>query len=592
MRFFGYELSRVNKAAGPLPVRSSMYGWVRESFAGAWQKGVTIDPIGTITAYAAVYACISRIANDVAKLEPRLMELQADGTSTLAVSTSPYWEVIRKPNTFQNRIQFYSFWLSLKLMYGNSYALKKRDQRGIVYGKYLLDPRRVTPMVTPEGDVYYSLGGDDLAKAPAGMVAPASEIIHDRCVTLWHPLVGVSPIYACGASATQGNRIQGNSAQFFENMSRPSGMLSAPGTIDEVTADRLKREWEANYSGLNLGRLAVLGDGLKYEPMTIPAQEAQLIDQLKWTVEDVARAFGMPLYKIGAGPIPTNNNVEALNQQYYSDCLQTHIESIELCLNEGLGLPSGYRVEFDLDGLLRMDGAAQIEMLAKQVESGIAAPNEARGRLNLSPKKGGDSIYLQQQYYSLEALAKRDAQADPFGTAKPAPALPAPEPKSYDADLALLAAQIKAAEAREQRAQEYIAAIVSKALEEVAAPPAVEPKSYEAEFAALQGHLNAAAERQSSIEASVSKALTDAAERQAETLEALTARLSSLPSYTEEFATLGEQLKATAARQETIEATVTALAAPADQAADSGEMLVKAMADELIARFRTEPVCV
>jgi HK97 family phage portal protein len=418
-------------AFGATPIRNSLWGWVKEPFAGAWQKGVAIDPIGTITAYAAVYACISRGANDAAKLEPALLEEMPDGTRQHAPKTSPYWEVIRKPNAYQTRIQFFSFWMTCKLMYGNSYALKKRDARGIVYELHILDPRRVTPMVTPEGDVYYSLSGDDLSQISAGAVVPATEIIHDRCVTLWHPLVGVSPIYACGASATQGNRIQGNSAQFFENMSRPSGMLSAPGTIDEVTAARLKKEWEANYSGFNLGRLAILGDGLKYEPMTIPAEEAQLIDQLKWTVEDVARAFGMPLYKIGAGPMPTNNNVAALNQQYYSDFLQAHIEAIEICLKEGLSLPSNYGVEFDLDGLLRMDPAAQIEMLSQAREGTIMAPNEARLKLNLAPKKGGDSLWMQQQNYSLEALAERDASADPFGTAKPAepaaPALPATE---------------------------------------------------------------------------------------------------------------------------------------------------------------------
>jgi hypothetical protein len=89
-------------------------------------------------------------------------------------------------------------------------------------------------------------------------------------------------------------------------------MLTAPGTIDDVTAERLKTEWNQNFSRHNLGKLAVLGDGLKYEPMTIPAQDAQLIEQLKWTVEDVARAFSMPLYKIGAGAMPTNNNVQSL----------------------------------------------------------------------------------------------------------------------------------------------------------------------------------------------------------------------------------------------------------------------------------------
>jgi phage portal protein BeeE len=53
-------------------------------------------------------------------------------------------------------------------------------------------------------------------------------------ITFWHPLVGVTPIYACGAAATQGSRIQANSAKFFENMSRPSGQLTAPGEISEI----------------------------------------------------------------------------------------------------------------------------------------------------------------------------------------------------------------------------------------------------------------------------------------------------------------------------------------------------------------------
>jgi HK97 family phage portal protein len=405
----------------------SSWGWLRESFAGAWQRGIEVDPIGALTSYGAVYACISRISNDIAKLCPRLMEL-IDGIWEIADKSSPYWKVLRKPNGFQNRIQFFAYWLVCKLLHGNAYALKARDGRNMVVALFLLDPRRVTPLVTPGGDVYYSLGGDDLSMIPQGLVVPASEIIHDRINCLWHPLVGVSPLVACGISATQGRRIQSNSARFFENMSRPSGMLTAPATIDEVTADRLKREWEANYGGENIGRLAVLGDGLKYEAMTIPAEQAQLIDQLRWTVEDVARAFGMPLYKIGAGPMPTNNNVEALNQQYYDDCLQPHIESLELCLDEGLAIADGSGVEFDLDGLLRMDQTSMINMLVKATTGQVMAPNEARQKINRRPLPGGDTVYMQQQNYSMAALAKRDAKPDPFGTTPPPTPAPTPMP--------------------------------------------------------------------------------------------------------------------------------------------------------------------
>lgn len=416
------------------PVRGGMFGWLREAFGGAWQMGLEVEPLGALTSYGAVYACVSRIANDVAKLQPRLVQQDANGLWMPAPDSSPHWIPLRKPNGFQNRIQFFAYWLVCKLLHGNAYALKVRDDRNMVAKLYLLDPRRVTPLVTSAGDVYYQIAGDDLSRIPGGGTVPAAEIIHDRINCLWHPLVGISPIVACAISATQGLKIQANSANFFANMSRPSGMLTAPGTIDEPTADRLKKTFEGNFSGGNIGRLFVAGDDLKYEAMTIAPEAAQLIDQLKWTVEDVARCFCMPLYKIGAGQMPTNNNVEALNQQYYSDCLQVHIEAIELCLDEGLSVPARTGVEFDLDGLMRMDQAAQMEMLANGVK-GVMKPNEARRKLNLPPVTGGDTIYLQEQNYSLAALAKRDARPDPFAKATPpAPPAPAPAPGAAEED--------------------------------------------------------------------------------------------------------------------------------------------------------------
>jgi phage portal protein BeeE len=161
--------------------------------------------------------------------------------------------------------------------------------------------------------------------------------------------------------------------------------------------------------------------------MTIPAEQAQLVDQLKWTVEDVARVYGMPLYKINAGTIPAGTPIEALNQQYYDDCLQPHIEAFELALDEGLAVPSGMGVEMDITGLLRMDQGKAMSMLGDGVKNTILKPNDARRRLNLPPVEGGETLYMQQQNYSLAALAKRDAGADPFGKAASAtPSLPTP----------------------------------------------------------------------------------------------------------------------------------------------------------------------
>jgi HK97 family phage portal protein len=364
------------------------------------------------------------------------MVVDEAGVPREAPASNPYWRPLRKFNSYQNRIQFILHWVVQRLLFGNFYSIKSRDLRGIVQALYPMDARKTRPLVTSTGEVYYDFAGDDLSGLPEGARAvPAREVIHDRGVTLWHPLMGVSPLTACAASASQGLRIQENSSQFFENMSRPSGMLSSPGTISDTTATRLKREWETNYSAANIGRMAVLGDGLKYEAMTIPAHDAQLIQQLAWTVEDVARCYAVPLYKINAGAIPTAGNVEALESQYYTGCLQIIIESMELTLTEGLELPPGYTVDFDLDGLLRMDTATHIDALTNAVGGGLMSPDEARRKINLPSVPGGSSVYLQQQNYSLEALARRDARPDPFSTVPAsAPARVSEEPDTEDTD--------------------------------------------------------------------------------------------------------------------------------------------------------------
>ena len=285
----------------------------------------------------------------------------------------------------------------------------------------MLDPRHVKVLVASDGGVYYELARDDLSRQyETSVTIPASEIIHDRWNTFYHPLVGISPIASCGIAAAQGLAIQNNSAWFFNNNSNPGGVLTAPGAISDETAARLKAYWDTQYSGANAGKVAVLGDGLKYEPMAVTATDAQLIEQLKMSAEMVCTAFGVPAYKIGVGPAPAYNNIEALNMQYYTDALQIHVESIEECLDQGLGISRPLGTEFDLDYLFRMDTATMVNAEAEAVKSGIKAPNEGRRRLNLPPKKGGDSPYMQQQNYSLEALARRDAQPDPWAQPEPA----------------------------------------------------------------------------------------------------------------------------------------------------------------------------
>lgn len=418
----------------PVPRSPSWHGGifgrivVREPNTGAWQRNEELR-VESILSNPAVFACVSLIASDIAKCRLRLVEL-VDGVWEETTSTA-FSPVLRKPNRYQTIIQFLETWLYSKLLSGNTYVLKERDTRGVVRAGYVLDPSRVRPLVTPSGDVYYELNRDDLSGISPDsdgrpLVAPANEIIHDRFNTLFHPLVGIPPLFACAGAAYQGLQIQANSTRFFAKGSNPSGVLTAPGFIAQDTADRLKAYFETEFSGDNAGKVAVVGDGLKYEKMSATAVDSQLTEQVKQTTETICATYHVPASLIDSSHQPPYANSEPLLQQYYSQCLQTLMTAVETCLDEGLELPVPYGTEFDIDDLIWFDTKTRTTAAAESIRGGTLSPNEARAKyFGLGPVEGGDSPYLQQQNFSLSALAKRDAN-DPFAKpAAPVPAVPA-----------------------------------------------------------------------------------------------------------------------------------------------------------------------
>ena len=434
MKLLGFDITREKSLTSP-----ASSGWARvlESFSGAWQRNVEVDP-KAVLAYHAVFACMTLIASDISKLRVKLVALEE---GVWQETTSPaYSPVLRKPNHFQTRNQFWENWILSKLSRGNAYVLKQRDARGVVTKLYVLDPNRCTPLIASDGSIYYQLDADNIAGlTQEQVIVPASEIIHDRFNCLFHPLVGISPIYACGLAATQGLNIQNNSANFFGNASRPGGLLVAPKRIDEANAERLKTYWDDNFTGDNAGKIAVLGDGLQYHSLSVTPEDSQMIEQLKMTADIVCSTFHVPTYKIGAATPPGAANAQALNLEYYTQCLQSLIEAIEVCLDEGLATGERLGTEFDVDGLLRMDSGMQMDVLDKA--KGLLTLDERRRRVGAPPITGGDTVYLQQQDHSIEAIAARDAQLIADAN-RPPEAIPVPvnDDEVDEAEVASIAA--------------------------------------------------------------------------------------------------------------------------------------------------------
>jgi HK97 family phage portal protein len=404
----------VSKAAQKsLPLNSVSGGWqqgwrrILEPFSGAWQMNVE-EARGDLITYPTLYACIMRISSDGGKLPAGLRSLTADGVWKRANSPA-YDPVLRKPNGFQTANQFREYWLITKLTNGNAYLLKRRDERNVVTELYVLDPERVLPMVSDAGFVYYQLKVDPLNTLPQGypadnLIVPASEIIHDRCMTIHHPLIGIPPLAAAHWPALKNMKILRSATEFFANNAQPGGILTAPAGMSEDDARAVQEYWGTNFTGTNAGRVAIVGADMKFTPFAMKSIDSQMVEQMRYSDEQICQPFGIPPFMVGIGSIPAGLGVDGVYQLYYQNALQTHIEHMETLLDEGLGIKAPLGVELDLEPLLRMDAAKRATVEAQLVAGRIKTPNEGRLPFNLGPLEGGDTVYMQQQDFPLDQV--------------------------------------------------------------------------------------------------------------------------------------------------------------------------------------------
>jgi len=414
---------REKQALSAVPQRGGWRSIILEPFTGAWQRNIE-EKRGDLITYPTLYACIYRIAADIGKLPFSLRERRSGG-GWIEVESAAYTPILSKPNAFQTAAQFREYWIITKLVHGNAYVLKRRDAAGVVTQLYVLDPERVLPMVTNSGEVYYQLQTDALSTLPEGypsenLIVPASEIIHDRCMTIHHPLVGVPPLAAAHWPALKNMKIMRSATEFFANNAQPGGILTAPAGMTEEDAKAVQDYWNREFRGESSGKVAIIGADMKFTPFAMKSIDAQMVEQMRYSDEQICQPFGIPPFKVGIGTIPSGMGVDGLNQLYYSDALQTHIEHMELLLDDGLSVRSPLGVELDLEPLLRMDQAKRAEVETKLVAGMIKTPDEGRARFNLPPTDGGDTLWGQNQDYPLGMLANRSEWDPTMQSAPPA----------------------------------------------------------------------------------------------------------------------------------------------------------------------------
>ena len=387
-----------------------------------------------------VEACVWAYVRAIAQLPGyHRRELENGGTET--ITTSALARLLRSPNGYQTPSDFLVHLIRSLLLNGNSYWIAQRNDRAEVTALHWTDPRacRVREVVVGGQafrEVFYEIGANPLFEFDSilgrtNLIVPARDVLHVKLATPQHPLIGETWLAALATELGQNAAINNSLTSAAANM-RPAGVIHTELELTGAQIEDTKKRWAETASRMISGDVPILTRGLKFQPITMSAEDQQIIDQKKLNNQTIAAIFGVPAILLGITDTGTQKSAEAVMAEWLAAGLGWLINHIEVALDQFIGLnmdsigKGREYTELDTRALLRSAFKDRIDGLSKGVIGGIYSPNEARRLEGLPAAKDGDEPRVQQQVVPLS-----------FATKQPMPpATPAQPPDESAADAA------------------------------------------------------------------------------------------------------------------------------------------------------------
>jgi len=371
-----------------------------ESFFGGSSRSATGETITQLSALrvSAVWACVTILAEDVAKLPWHIYRRQSNGGKVI-VQDHPLEQLLQRPNNWQNGFEFKEMMMAALLLRRNAYAPIIRNGFGEPLSLIPVNPDWTTIYQAPDGSIFYNVARQNQHLAavlkPLPLMIPSDNMLHIRGMSLnslWGQSAIASGKDAIGLSLAQ----QDLAAIFASNGTQLSGILEVPTRLSEAAYERLRKTWKDRRAGIsNAGETAILEEGTKWSRQGMTSVDAEFIAARKHQVEEVARYFRMPSHKLGiTGDRSTNATMAQAQQEYVNDVVMSWVGRIESKVNETFDLlEDGYFVEFDTSHFLRADIVSRYNAYRTGIVGMFLQPNEARRAEGLPDVPEGDTLY-------------------------------------------------------------------------------------------------------------------------------------------------------------------------------------------------------
>lgn len=349
----------------------------------------------------AVYACVRILAEAIASLPLHVYEYQDDGGKKLVHDHPLYYLLHDEPNPEMTSFVFRETLMSHLLIWGNAYAQIIRDGAGRVLGLYPLLPDKMEVQRDDKGNIYYvySRNSDEnpMFKEYGNIKLKAEDVLHIPGLG-FDGLIGYSPIAMAKNAVGMTLACEEYGASFFANGANPGGVLEHPGVLKDPS--KVRESWNSVYRGVsNAHKIAVLEEGMKYQQIGIPPEEAQFLETRKFQINEIARLYRIPPHMVGDLDKSSFSNIEQQSLEFVKYTLDPWVIRWEQSLQRSLllsGEKGKYFIKLNVDGLLRGDYQSRMNGYAVGRQNGWFSANDIREMENMNPipDEEGGNLYL------------------------------------------------------------------------------------------------------------------------------------------------------------------------------------------------------
>ena len=357
------------------------------SFQTVWGSGADLEVlnpsgvnINANSAFEVVafWSAVSLISDTIATL-PVDSYIRQDGNRR-PYRPRPAW--VDQPDVDLTKQAHYQQVIVSLLVSGNSYTRIFRNNSGDVVNLVCLDPSTVTVRRSAIGRKIFLIENES-------ETLTSDEIIHITDLIQPGSLTGLSRVERLKEAIGLSSAMQTFAARFFGTGATTQGIIEYPGNLTPEQAKNLRDGFDSAHRGFRRAhKTGVLSGGASYKQTTVPNDAAQFIESRRFSVEEIARAFNIPLSMMGVPGTQSYASVEQNAIQFVTHTLRPYIEKLEWAYSRLL--PVEAFLKFNVDGLLRGDFNSRITAYSTGLQSGFMSVNDIRRLEDLSPTEGGD----------------------------------------------------------------------------------------------------------------------------------------------------------------------------------------------------------